>query len=135
MLFAWQRTFRLGFAPQMSVRALTALRRALESDDARLITSATTVPPPLQCVQESPVEAACPIALSGWLGHNLTTVGEVETYFARLCHAADERLGEPAACRYVLNWIDDTPRQTMRQALLTEVLLALVGRMPADGAA
>jgi hypothetical protein len=127
---AWQRTFRLGFAPQMTTRALEALRSALESDDARLITGATTLPPPLQAVAEWPVKAACPIGLSGWLGESLESVGQVEEYFARLCYEADRRLGEPAACRYFLNWVDDTQREEMRQALLVEVLLALIGRTP-----
>jgi hypothetical protein len=97
---------------------------------ARLITGGSTSPPPLQAVSEWPVEAACPIGLCGWLGENLESVGQVEEYFARLCYEADRRLGEPAGCRYLLNWIDDTPRDEMRRALLVEVLLALTGRMP-----
>ena len=32
-----------------------------------------------------------------------------------------ERLGEPAACRWFLNWFDDTPRDQMRRELLAEV--------------
>jgi hypothetical protein len=130
ILTARQKTWREGFAPLMSTRALEALRDALERDDPRLITGTTTSPPPLQAVADWPVEGACPLALSGWQGGQLATVGQVEEYFVRLCHTADERLGEPAACRYLLNWVDDTPRAEMRQALLVEVLLALVGRMP-----
>jgi hypothetical protein len=118
---AWQRCFRLGFAPQLSTRALEALRSALASDDRRLITGATTSPPPLQCCADWPVEAACPIALSGWLGEGLETVGETEEYFARLCYGADERLGEPAGCRWLLNHVDDTPREQLRRELLAEV--------------
>jgi hypothetical protein len=136
MSTAWQRTFRLGFALQMSTRALEALRSALESDDARLITGATTSPPPLQAVAEWPVEAACPIGLCGWLGENLETVGQVEEYFARLCYDADRRLGEPGACRYLLNWIDDTPRDEMRRWLLVEVVAELRRRgVPSPSAA
>jgi hypothetical protein len=127
---AWLRVWERGFAPQLSTRSLEALARALETDDARLITGATTSPPSLQAVSEWPVEAACPIGLSGWLGNGLESVGQVEEYFAHLCYEADRRLGEPSACRYFLNWVDDTPREEMRQALLIEVLLALVGRMP-----
>jgi hypothetical protein len=127
---AWQKCFREGFAPQLSTRALEALRAALASDDERLITGATTSPPPLQACAKWPVEAACPIGLSGWQGEGLTTVGQVEEYFARMCYETDRRLGEPAACRYFLNWVDDTPRDEMRQALVHEVLRALAGRMP-----
>ena len=30
-------------------------------------------------------------------------------------------LGEPAGCRWLLNWVDDTPREEMRGKLLGEV--------------
>jgi hypothetical protein len=127
---AWQKCWREGFAPQLSESALEALAVALLTDDPRLITGATTSPPPLQAVADWPVEAACPLGFALWQGEQLATVGQVEEAFARLCYGADERLGEPAACRYLLNWIDDTPREEMRQALLVEVMLALIGRVP-----
>jgi hypothetical protein len=125
---AWQRCFRLGFAPLLSTRALEALRSALWSDDPCLITGVTTSPPPLQAVEGWPVEAACPLGLAGWLGEGLDTVGAVEEFFGRLCYEADRRLGLPAACRYLLNWIDDTPRGEMRPALLAEVAAELARR-------
>jgi hypothetical protein len=118
---AWQKTWREGFAPLLSTRALEALRSALASDDSRLITGATTSPPPLQCCASWPVEAACPLGFALWQGEQLGTVGQVEEAFARLYYGADQRLGEPGACRYLLNWIDDTPREDMRPALLAEV--------------
>jgi hypothetical protein len=127
-MHAWQKCFRDGFAPQLSTRALEALRSALAADDPRLITGATTSPPPMQCVRDWPVEAACPLGLAGWLGENLATVGAVEAFFAGLCYEADQRLGEPGACRYLLNWIDDTPRKEMRPALLAEVEAELARR-------
>jgi hypothetical protein len=52
----------------------------------------------------------------------------VEESFARACFEADQRLGEPAACRWFLDWFDDTPRHTMREQLLPEVILALEDR-------
>jgi hypothetical protein len=52
----------------------------------------------------------------------------VEEYFARLCFEADQRLGEPAVCRWFLNWFDDTPRDVMRRELLAEVERALAER-------
>lgn len=45
------------------------------------------------------------------------TVGAVEEFFAMRCFDADQRLGEPAACRHFLNWYDDTPRDEMRESL------------------
>lgn len=117
----WQHTFRNGFAPNILTAGLEALAHALRVDDPRLIQGQTTQPPPLMYVQDWPVEAACATGLCGWLGGLLETVGEVEEYAARIWFEADQRLGEPAACRWFLNWFDDTPRDEMRRELLAEV--------------
>lgn len=114
---SWRKVFVDGYLPCMSTTALEALLKALVTDDPRLTQGSTTTPPPLMCVQDWPVEAACAIGLSGWLGDGLETIGQVEEYFARLCYEADQRLGEPAACRWFLNWFDDTPRDVMRAQL------------------
>jgi hypothetical protein len=127
MLTAWQRSFR-AIADQLPTAGLEALRLALASDDRRLITGATTSPPPLQCCADWPVEAACPIAFAAWQGGNLQTVGEVEEAFARVCFAADQQLGEQGGIRYCLNHVDDTPRPTMRRELLVEVDAELMRR-------
>ena len=42
-------------------------------------------------------------------------------FYERLCLAADDALGEPAACNHFLNWYDQTPRPEMRRQLLREV--------------
>ncbi len=128
MTEAWKKCWREGFAPLLSVSGLEALLDALEADDPRLQQGATTTPPGLMCVQDWPVEAACPIGYSGWVGDGLESVGEVEEYFARMCFAADQRLGEAASCRFLLNWIDETPRDVMRAELAVEVRLALASR-------
>jgi hypothetical protein len=132
---AWQRTFREGIAPLFSTRALLALKRALTQDDPALIQGATTEPPPLQAVQEWPVEAACAVAYAGWQGEGLATIGEVEDYFAQACFGADKALGEPAGCRWFLNWFDETPRDQMRRELLAEIDLALASRQPSGKSA
>jgi hypothetical protein len=102
---AWQRCWRDGLAPQFTTRGLEGLAAALERDDARLITGATTYPPPLQCVANWPVERCCPLcyALLDGQPPDAVRVGELEERFAEACWAADQRLGEPAACRYFLN--------------------------------
>jgi hypothetical protein len=127
-LEAWRHCWRTGFAPLLSWEALRALRRALTDDDPKLIQGATTTPPPLACVQDWPVEAACAIGYAGWRGEELDTVGEVEEFFARMCFEADQRLGEPGGCRWLLNWFDETPRQEMRRQLLTEIDATLAQR-------
>lgn len=125
---SWRIVWRNGFAPNLSTPGLEALREALKTDDKRLLQGATTTPPPLMCVQDWPVEAACALGFCGWQGDHLETVGEVEEHFAKCCFAADQLLGEPAACRWFLNWFDDTPRDEMRRSLLEEVERALQSR-------
>lgn len=127
---SWRIVWRDGFVPVLSTAGLQALCNALRGDDDRLTQGSTTTPPPLMCVQDWPVEGACALGICGWLGDGLVTVGEVEEHFARCCFEADTRLGEPAACRWFLNWFDDTPRSEMRRELLAEVELALATRLP-----
>jgi hypothetical protein len=110
---------------------LEALQRALVNDDPRLLQGATTSPPPLMCVQDWPVEAACGLGYCGWQGDGLETVAEVEEFFARACFEADQLLGEPAGCRWFLNWFDETPRADMRRLLLAEVNRILAHRLAA----
>ena len=129
---SWGKVWRDGLAPLISTAGLEALATAIHDDDARLLQGATTTPPPLQCVQDWPVEAACALGYCGWQGEGLESVAEVEEYFARLCFEVDQRLGEPAACRWFLNWFDETPRDEMRRQLLAEVHRTLAHRR-ADG--
>ena len=126
---AWLRSFR-AMARHLSVPALQALRLAVATDDKRLLQGATCQPPPLQCVASWPVEAACALGYAGWQGDSLHTVAEVEEYFARICAEVDLQLGEPAACRYFLNWYDETPRAEMRAQLLPALDALLAARGP-----
>jgi hypothetical protein len=125
---SWRKVWRDGLAPLVSTSGLEALRRALLNDDPRLLQGATTTPPPLPCVQDWPVEAACALGFCGWQGDHLESVSDVEEYFARMCFETDQRLGEPAAIRWFLNWFDETPREEMRRQLLGEVNRTLAGR-------
>ena len=83
--------------------------------------------------QDWPVEATCVIGYCSWQGDGLETVAEVEEAFARACFETDQRLGEPAASRWFLNWYDDTPREEMRAQLLAEVNRILAARLAAGG--
>jgi hypothetical protein len=130
---SWRKVWREGMAPQISTAGLDALRKALVENDPRLLQGATTSPPPLQCVQDWPVEAACGLGYCGWQGEGLETVGEVEEFFACTCFEADQRLGEPAECRWFLNWFDETPRDAMRRVLLAEVKRTLGERVTEPG--
>ncbi len=123
--FSWVSVWRRGLAPQLNQKHLQVLEKALQEDDPRLLQGATTSPPPLQCVQDWPVEAACVLGYCGWQGSGLVTVSQTEEFFARCCFECDQLIGEPAAVRWFLNWADDTPRSEMRRLLLGEVCLAL----------
>jgi hypothetical protein len=125
---SWRLVWRNGFVPVLSTAALEALRDACYGDDPRLMQGGTTTPPPLMCVQDWPCEAACAMGYCGWQAEDLTTVGEVEEFFARVCFEADSRLGEPAACRWFLDWFDATPRGEMLAELFRECELALLER-------
>jgi hypothetical protein len=127
----WKKCWRYGYVPQLSTHSLEVLRDALMKDDSRLIQGATTSPPPLQCVQDWPVEKACAVSFAGWQGEDLTTVAEVDEFFARSAFECDRRLGEPAGCRWFLNWFDETPRAEMCRRLLKEVRYNLAQRQAA----
>ena len=132
---SWRKVWREGFAPVLSTAGLQALRKALLGDDGRLTQGSTTTPPPLMCVQDWAVEGCCAVGFCGWQGEGLETVGQVEEFFARCCFEADQRLGEAAACRWFLNWYDDTPREEMRTLLLSEVSRTLAERFTSGDAA
>lgn len=117
---AWRKVWREGVLPGLSENNLSNLLTALLTDDATLIQGATSRPVPLQCTQEWPCEAGCAIGYMGWKD-GLTTVDEVEEFFARLCFDTDQRLGELGGCRHFLNAYDEWPREEMRERLTAEV--------------
>lgn len=125
---SWKKVFRVGVAPLMGDPELVALLDALRRDDAALVQGCTTVPSPLPCVQDWPCEAACAVGYAGWKGLNLKTVGEVEEYFANFCANIDSRIGEPAGCRWFLNWFDEAPREEVRRLLGEEIKEELARR-------
>jgi hypothetical protein len=127
---SWRTVWRAGVAPQLSVEGLEALARALANDDPRLWQGQTAGPTPGPGKRgwDPPCEGACLIGYAGWQGEGLETVAEVQDFFAQACYRADLALGEPAGCRWFLNWFDETPREVMRRLLLAEVRLALDGR-------
>ena len=117
------------FAVQLPLAGLVSLKTALEKDDPRLLQAQTISPPPLQCVEEWPVEGACALAWAAASGAPSSyRVGDLEMLFAEVCWTASTTAGDPAAVRYFLNWYDECDRQEMRRELLAEVQLALNNR-------
>ena len=121
----WRRVWREGLAPHLSRPGLLALQKALRNDDRRLLQGTTCYPPLLDIMRERTVQGTCALGFCGWQGDDLRRVGEIEDFFHNLCDAADAVFNEPAACRYFLNWHDDTPRAEMRRELLAEVTRSL----------
>ena len=119
-------------APLLSTQALESLAGAIDRDCPVLIQVVATSPPPLACVADWPCQGACVLGYCG-LAEGLETVGEVEEFFARMCAEIDNRLGEPAGCRWFLNWYDETARPEMLRLLGPEVALAIAGRTDGPG--
>jgi hypothetical protein len=137
MAESWRVVLREGFFPHLPTAGLEALRGAVERDDPRLTQGSTTTPPPLMGVQDWPCEAACLIGWCGWKGGTdpaCETVGDVEEFFARACFDADQALGEAAACRWLLNWFDDAPRNEVLRELGFELGLELDRRRALEAA-
>ncbi len=124
----WRRVWREGFVPQLSTEGLQALHKALTQDDPRLLQGTTCYPPLLDALKERAVEATCALGFCAWQGDGVGSVGELDQFFQKICDAADRNFSDPAACRFFLNWYDDTSRAEMRQELLAEVALALKER-------
>lgn len=122
---SWRIVWRDGVSKALPLRGLESLRDALRGDDPRLTQGSTTTPPPLMCVRDWPVEAACALGFCGWQGDGLESVGQVEEFFAKVCFDTDQRLGEPGAVRRFLNWFDDTLRRQVIAELVPEVELAI----------
>ncbi len=117
----WLHTWREGLTPCLERRHLLALRDALAADSQLVIHRYSVEPVPLPCMSDWPVEKACAVCYMGWKADNLTTVGEVEAFFARICAECDARLGEPSGVRHLLNAWDEWDRKTIRTALLAEL--------------
>lgn len=128
---SWRHVWRAGFAPVLPTAGLEALAEALRTDDATLLQGSTTRPAPLACVAEWRCEGGCLVSFCGWRGEGLVQVGDVDDWFAAKCFQADQLCGEPHACRHLLNWFDDSPRDVMRAELLAEVELVLSQRRAA----
>jgi len=93
---AWQKAFHEGLVPLLSTEQLEVLLKGLEENDSRLVQGVTTIPPPLRCIEDWPVEACCLITypyVQTHGGFNKATVGDTEEWFARTCYEMDMILG------------------------------------------
>lgn len=118
---AWQTVFRRGIVPQLSTAGLLALRLALEEDSPTLIQGATVRPLPIPGQYDSEPTEADPVAYAIWRGESLRTVRQVEDRFAAVMFECDQLVGEPAACRWWTNFVDDIGREELFRLVLGEV--------------
>jgi hypothetical protein len=123
-----------GFFPIVPTHRLNAMLKLLEADDPAIIQGSTSFPPPLLATDGEQVESVDPVGFMGSDNTLTLTVGEVEEGFARLCFDADQRLGEPAACRFLLNAIDDNDRTEVWDFLTAEIRQELSRRLLRDKA-
>lgn len=121
---AWRKVFREGIVPLLTRENLLDLKKGIEEDDPNLIQGATCIPPPINCVEDWPVEACCALSYIGWKS-GLKLVGEVEEFFAKMCFNVDQQMKEPAVVRWFLNAWDDNPREQVFREVLEEINLAL----------
>jgi hypothetical protein len=125
---SWRQVWVEGFQVQFANTGLIGLHSALVADDEKLLQGKTTNPPPLQSVNDWPTEGCCPVSWASSGDPIAMPIGFVVDSFAKSCYEADRRLGEPAACRWFLNWWDDAPRQEAVSELLSEVRKELIQR-------
>jgi hypothetical protein len=121
----WREAWRKGVVPQVSRRHLEALREALVRDDRALAQGLTVKPPLLASAPDWPPECACPVAFMGWRAEGLESIGAVEEWFAEVCRAADEAMGQSGSLGALLSAVDEWSREEMVSRLLPEVDLAL----------
>lgn len=112
---------------------LEALAAALAADSPELLQGATVMPPPRDGLEDWPVDGACLLAYPGWKAIGLNTPAALEEWWAGLCQELDLRMGEPAACRFLINHYDQMPREEMRRLYLGEVSRAIARRLQGDG--
>jgi len=131
-LLPWQRVFRDGIAPQLSTTALLALVNALEAKDETIVRGVGCLPKPTPANADETVTAADAACYAIWRGYGVNKVGDLEERFAQLTFECDQLVGEPAGCRYFLNWWDDTELDTTRPQLAALIWSILNSRSPSD---
>lgn len=129
---SWKLVLRNGFLWQWSTERLEAALVLLVADSPKLAQGSTTSPPPLLSTQDWPLEACDLVAFCSIDDPFEATVGEAEEGFAKACFDADQKLGEPAACRWLLNAYDDTPRGEMWGQLIAELKAEVERRQPIE---
>ena len=126
------KVWREGVAPLLSTEGLEALRQALARTTRGCCRGRRRRRRRCSACRTGRSRRPVPWATAAGRATGWRRSAEVEEFFARMCFEIDQRLGEPAGCRWFLNWFDETPRDEMRRLLLAEVMRALTERRVAD---
>ncbi len=124
--------WRKGLAPLLSLEQIERLRIALVTNDPRLEQGVTVLPRVLD--EDDPAEATSACMLAYCALGELRRAAAIEAWFASMCYRIDCAMGEASACRHLLCWWDDMPRDVVRNAMLAEVQRTLAERR-GEGAA
>lgn len=116
----WRKTWRKGVASRLEDGSLARLADVLRRDDPAWTQGVTVVPPPLPDHRDEPPAKACALGQCA-IGAGAATVGDIDDWFADASKACDGLTGEEDSIRYVTNWHDESPRETVRLHLLAEV--------------
>lgn len=123
------RVLREGLFPLLEDADLRILRDGMAGDDQAILQGTTIWPNPsgIQFLDMT-CECGCPISFIGMRAKGLRSVKHVGDWFTDVCDAIDRAFNEPAACRYLLNYIDDNPRDEVFAELITEIDAELARR-------
>lgn len=114
----WVKIFTEGLLPILSDQEKQSLRHSLTIRDPRFMQGATTFPMiSRHGAYQTTCERGCLIGVIG-MNKGLTTVGEVEDYFAHICHLVDVRMGEASIVRHLLNFYDQNDLDEVCDRLL-----------------
>jgi len=122
----WRIAFR-AISEQLTDNGLTAIERALETDDLHLQQGATVYPPPSDYDgSDRPALAACPIGFAFMADNTGATAAQVDAHFNAVLGSPALASTELGAYEFIKFW-DDGERDAVRRQLLPEIkrLLAI----------
>lgn len=133
----WQTAWR-ALAPFLPVAGLEALLTALRTNNPAIIRGCATSPAGDVLALRLDCEGADPLGYALWKGLGLRTVEQVRDAHAEACLLANEQLDDGEdhhRCRWLLTWVDSTPREEMLRELASEVEMFLERSCDADAKA
>jgi len=126
----WRTAFR-AISEQLTDSGLTAIERAIKTDDMALQQGATVYPPADYDGCERQALAACPIGFAFMADNTGATAAQVDAHFNAVISSPALASTELGAYEF-LRWWDDGERQAVRRQLLPEIKRLLAARSAAN---